>query len=143
MFQIDHFKITAEELPCLNYKNKDITEAVSRTTIGRYYYYIFLKYREKIYHLLTVGDRNELKNRRNIHYIIQKIMANYDRTDISGKLKHLKELRNLCDYELSAIIDKNIINKAKLIVFYLEREITSIEAGAKLNDAFNKALKEI
>ncbi|WP_420265702.1 hypothetical protein [Candidatus Magnetominusculus dajiuhuensis] len=144
MFQIDHFKITAEELPCLNYINKDIAEAVSRTTIGRYYYYIFLKYRETIYHALTVDGKNQMKSqRRNIHYLIQKIMANYYRTDISGKLKYLRDVRNLCDYELDAIIDKNTINKAKLIVFYLEREITSIKAGAQLNNAFIKALKDI
>ncbi|MBF0487909.1 MAG: hypothetical protein HQK98_07085 [Nitrospirae bacterium] len=143
MFQPEHFKVIAEELPCLKYKNKNIADAVIRTTIGRYYYYIFLKYRETIFDTISVEIGIDVYKERNIHVLIQKTMTYYDRPDIAGKLSELKLLRNKCDYKLTLNIDKCVINDAKLIVFYLEREITSIKAGAQLNNAFIKALKEI
>ncbi|MCG6551182.1 MAG: hypothetical protein L7F77_02545 [Candidatus Magnetominusculus sp. LBB02] len=133
----------AEELPYIKYIDKSITHAMCRTVIGRYYYYIFLKYRETLFHMITVENGFDVYKIRNIHILIQRTMTYYDRTDISGYLQILKDYRNSSDYDLTSVIDNNTINAAKLAVFYLEKEISSIVAGDKLNDAFNKALKEV
>ncbi|MBF0457753.1 MAG: hypothetical protein HQK99_07650 [Nitrospirae bacterium] len=141
MFQIDYFKTIADELPGLNYKNKDIMTAVSRTTIGRYYYYIFLKYRETIYS--SLHENGDALYKSYSHVLIQKIMTYYGKPDMAELLHRLRRLRNDCDYEAYGIIDEDHVNYAKHIVSILDRQLTAIIPSEKLDNAFNKALSKI
>ncbi|MBF0565433.1 MAG: hypothetical protein HQK89_09330 [Nitrospirae bacterium] len=144
MFQIDYFKVVANELPIVKFNDKNIITAIYRTTVGRYYYYIFLKYREQLRNILTLDDKTELdKPSINNHILIQSTLKYYDETGIAEKLAKLRRLRNNCDYELFAIIDDKTIYDAKVIVAFLENKLDSIKPGKALNEAFTKALTEL
>lgn len=144
MFPIDDFKAVAIELPIVKFKNKNnIISAVHRTAIGRYYYYIFLKYRERLRDVLISEDKIELDNPSiNHHKLIQLTLKYYDKTDIgiAEYFSELRHLRNDCDYDLSRFIDEENINDAKIIVGLLENKLNSIKSGNDLNEAFAKAL---
>lgn len=143
MFPIDYFKIVADELPYVKFKNKnDIITAIQRTAIGRYYYYIFLKYREWLRNVLTNQDKTLFDEPSGKHHIlIQRTLEYYGISGIAKKYLKLRNLRNDCDYDLLTIVDENTINKAKLIVFSLEKGLDSIKPGTDLDKAFTKAVK--
>ncbi|MEO5360811.1 MAG: hypothetical protein H7843_10260 [Nitrospirota bacterium] len=146
MTEIDGFKSIAGDLPGFYATNRAIVGAVSRTSVGRYYYYIFLKYREAIYHNLSnnVIDRFELfKSRFNVHTLVLKTIKYYVGEDISDKLNKLRKMRNLCDYNMSAIVNNKHIGVAISIVQYLESRLLSISAGTDLDNAFVMALNDI
>ncbi|MBF0516943.1 MAG: hypothetical protein HQK97_07480 [Nitrospirae bacterium] len=143
---IDDFKSIAEDLPVFYVNNKAVDDAVSRTSIGRYYYYIFLKYREAIHEKLSdnVIEKNELYNDQyNIHSLVKKTIKNYLGHKVSIKLNQLRDLRNACDYEMSGIINNLHVKVAIIKVQYLESKLFSICAGDDLDDAFISALNDI
>jgi hypothetical protein len=145
MFPIDYFKIVADALPGIKFNNKNhIITAIHRTAIGRYYYYIFLKYRERLSNVLKSDDKSLLyKFKLNPHILIPLTLKHYDKHGIAEKYHELRKLRNECDYNLFAIIDQNRINYAKLIVFFLEKGLDSIKPCDGLNESFAKAVKEL
>ncbi|KWT94631.1 hypothetical protein [Candidatus Magnetominusculus xianensis] len=145
MFNFDYYKIIAEDIHGF-YKNSDpAADASIRTSISRYYYYIFHKYKNTIYNLLTVPAKNELLTIRShrIHKLISDIMTYINKTTAAGELIKLRQLRNFCDYDAAKNIGAIDYLSAKSIVLTLEQELSTIETGAELNGAFKKALSEI
>ncbi|MBF0458416.1 MAG: hypothetical protein HQK99_11040 [Nitrospirae bacterium] len=145
MFHYDYYKKIAEDLPGF-YKNSDpAADAGIRTSIGRYYYYIFHKYKETIHNLLTVPAKDELLKIKshNIHALISNIMTYYNKTTVAAELIKLRRLRNLCDYDKTEIVGAIQYLSAQSSVSTLEQELSSIITGAELNGAFKKALSEI
>ncbi|MBF0488620.1 MAG: hypothetical protein HQK98_10705 [Nitrospirae bacterium] len=145
MFHFDYYKKIADDLSGF-YKGSDpAADAGIRTSISRYYYYIFHKYKETIYNLLTVPTIDELmkiKSHR-IHELISNIMTYYNKTNVAGELIKLRRLRNLCDYNKTEIVGAIQYLSAQSMVLTLEQALSSIITGAELNGAFKRALSEI
>ena len=55
----------------------------------------------------------------------------------------LRPLRNVRDYNLFSVVNKDSVNSAKLIVFSLEKEIDNLKPSAELEKAFDQSLKEL
>jgi hypothetical protein len=112
------FKEIAEELlnrePLFAKKLKS-PEAIYRTSIGRYYYYIFLELREILFNLLPKEQKLFLaeNSQLNHHCIVARtldylsvILTDYGIKEAYESLRILRKLRNVCDYHLSAVIKK-------------------------------------
>ncbi|WP_420263965.1 hypothetical protein [Candidatus Magnetominusculus dajiuhuensis] len=145
MFHFDYYKKIADDLPGF-YKDGDhVADAGIRTSISRYYCYIFHKYKETIYNLLTVPTKDELLKMKShrIHELISNIMTYCNKATVAGELIKLRQLRNLCDYNKTKIVGAIQYLSAQSSVLTLEQELSSIITGIELNGAFKRALSEI
>lgn len=114
MFQPEDFQKLAFELP-INANNFSCGESsLSRTSISRTYYFMFLEIREIIISKLNDNNKFIFTSqicRKKHHYIIQKILYQIEKMSRNPKIKVLaenlaeyREKRNEADYEIEIII---------------------------------------
>ena len=152
------FKIVAEEIlqnESLFAKNLPNSEAILRTAVGRYYYYVFLKIRETIYPLLPNKLKiflSEENTKNNPHCLVARTLFNLSTTIKSNELKNahdylrtLRITRNSCDYKLKIIVNKETLDLiVKFFIPNIERAIPIIRKASP-NDvasAFQKAIDD-
>lgn len=123
-----------------NYKSEDRY----RTTIGRYYYYIYLKIRDLI---LKSDKRPNIRwalssskghgNLRTYLEELSEITNNNDFESIAEQIAHLHALRKKADYDTKMRIKSQYVEEAEKIVDEINNKLDRIEFSNK------KGLKNI
>ena len=143
------FRLLADNLFERSYLFKSYICSVYRTSISRYYYYIFLETRET----LNVNFKNEdkdvfNKNARDHHCLIPKILLflgnlsrKKDLNKASKKFENLRYKRNNCDYDISIYIRKEDVESAKYDIEFIEKAILIIPQIENVRDLLSQSLR--
>ncbi|USG99839.1 hypothetical protein K1720_10200 [Thermococcus argininiproducens] len=138
-----------------------LEEALIRTTISKYYYYIFLKLREEILDavkdvinalnnqeseeiikykqdllllekLLTPSLPNQPKKHKdNVHQVIQRFIGEFAGKTVREALFRLRWYRNLADYHLDTPITVELQKGAPITVEFKPEEILLVKRDLK------------
>lgn len=145
MFQPDFFKLLADEILKTRFKSNACAVAADRTAISRYYYFIFLKCRERLNEIIKKDIKvNLFKKGINHHVLIGETLSKIPNKKVTGNFFfRLRELRNMSDYNLVSVVNEQSVTKAKLLAFSLEKEINDLKPSLELEQAFEQALQEL
>jgi hypothetical protein len=145
LFQPDFFKLLANEILKTRFNSHSCVVAASRTAISRYYYYIFLKCRERLNQIIKKDIKDNLfKKGINQHILIGETLSKIPKQKVTGNFFfRLRDLRNMSDYNLYSIVNENSVTNAKLLVLSLEKEIDNLKPSLELEQAFEQALQEL
>jgi len=143
------FRLLADNLFERSYLFKNYICSAYRTSISRYYYYIFLETRES----LNVNFKNEdkdifNKNTKEHHCLIPKILlflGNLSKKKslikASKKFENLRYRRNNCDYDISIYIREEDVENAKHDIEFIEKAILIIPQIENVRDLLSQSLK--
>ncbi len=149
------FKELGDELISLEFslsRKLGSGEPIYRTSIGRFYYYVFLELRET----LKVNLPKDLKlylseeSGLNHHCILQEtlkelsfILSDKDIRKAYESLKSLRKSRNTSDYDMIVSVDKSKVTYAKVDIKRIEKVISRIPYIDRnsLSAAFQQALE--
>lgn len=144
MFQPDFFKLLAIEILKTRFGSNSCVVAAHRTAISRYYYYIFLKCREKLNQIIKNDIKDNLfKKGINHHVLIGETLSRIPKQKVTGNFFfRLRDLRNVSDYNLFSVVNEKSVVNARLLVFSLEKEIDDLKPSPEIEQAFEQALRE-
>lgn len=132
-----------------------LEEALVRTTISRYYYYIFLKLREEIFdateniiptldpddykdnllklkEILTPPLPNQPKKHKdNLHQVIQRFIGEFAGKTVREALFRLRWYRNLADYHLDTPIVVELQKGVPITLEFKPEEILLVKRDLK------------
>ncbi|WP_456374767.1 hypothetical protein [Methanocaldococcus sp.] len=130
-FNVEEFKEIADKLP--NFETLPY-EGRYRTTIGRYYYYTFLKIRDII---LKIDEREEIHDyfkTGKAHLLVRvylsklgNILNSNTLKNISWDLYNLHNIRKLADYNTDMSVKYNKVRIAKRLSYKIFEALNNLE----------------
>jgi uncharacterized protein (UPF0332 family) len=143
------FRLLADDLFLKSYLFKNYICSAYRTSISRYYYYIFLETREVLNANFKREDKDIFNGYKDKHHcLIPKILlflGNLSKkkmlTKASRKFENLRYKRNECDYEISINLRKEDVEDAKYDIEFIENAILIIPQIENIRDLLSQSLK--
>lgn len=137
MFAPSDFHTCAQEIFKRKFENTP-DNARYRTSVGRFYYYIFLKIRDKV--KSAYPEIIPRLSDGNTHSILIRSFQLAGYLKLSRNLKQLRDGRNKADYDSVILINKSFTSNCQRCLTEIEEELVHVKFDDKLLKAFKAVL---